>query len=100
MVRVNGQNWKSSRTPFRPGAGQKSYEQRTLETKARTLTKARETELKDEKEAERQRRIQALRDKRAAKAEKERYELMAVKMHKKRVERLRRREKRNKLLNS
>ena len=47
-----------------------------------------------------QRRIQAIKDKRAAKAEKERYEKMAEKMHAKRVERLKRREKRNKLLKS
>ena len=47
-----------------------------------------------------QRRIQAIKDKRAAKEEKERYEKMAEKMHKKRVERLKRREKRNKLLKS
>lgn len=80
--------------------------------------------MKDEKEAERQvclllrttkgsrfgkgdgkliggqRRIQAIRDKRAAKEEKERYERMAEKMHRKRVERVKRREKRNKLLKS
>ena len=47
-----------------------------------------------------QRRIQAIKDRRAAKEEKLRYEVMAEKMHKKRVERRRRREKRNKLLNS
>jgi hypothetical protein len=47
-----------------------------------------------------QRRIQAIKDKRAAKEEKERYEKMAEKMHRRRVERLKRREKRNKLLNS
>ncbi len=47
-----------------------------------------------------QRRIQAIKDKRAAKEEKERYEKMAEKMHAKRVERLKRREKRNKLLKS
>ena len=47
-----------------------------------------------------QRRIQVIKDKRAAKAEKERYEKMAEKMHAKRVERLKRREKRNKLLKS
>lgn len=47
-----------------------------------------------------QRRTQAIKDKRAAKAEKERYELLEAKMHRKRVERLKRREKRNKLLNS
>jgi len=47
-----------------------------------------------------QRRMQAIKDKRAAKEEKERYEKMAEKMHRKRVERLKRREKRNKLLKS
>lgn len=44
--------------------------------------------------------IQRIKDKRAAKEEKARYEKMAEKMHAKRVERLKRREKRNKLLNS
>ena len=94
-----GKNWRTPKKPFRPTAGLKSYE-------------------KDEKEAERQvvyslcwnmsttlihslqRHIQAIKDRRAAKEEKERYEKMAEKMHKKRVERRRRREKRNKLLNS
>lgn len=47
-----------------------------------------------------QRRIQAIKDKRAKKEERERYEKMAEKMHRKRVERLKRKEKRNKLLNS
>lgn len=47
-----------------------------------------------------QRKIQAIKDKRAAKEERERYELLAAKMHAKRVERLRRREKRNKMLKS
>ncbi len=47
-----------------------------------------------------QQRIQSIKEKRAAKEEKERYEKLAVKMHKKRVERLKRKEKRNKLLNS
>jgi hypothetical protein len=44
--------------------------------------------------------IQRIKDKRAAKEEKARYEKMAEKMHAKRVERLKRREKRNKLLSS
>lgn len=47
-----------------------------------------------------QRRMQALKEKRTAKEEKERYELLAAKMHKKRLERLKRKEKRNKLLSS
>lgn len=47
-----------------------------------------------------QRRVTALKEKRASKEEKERYEKMAEKMHKKRVERLKRKEKRNKLISS
>ena len=47
-----------------------------------------------------QKRITAIKEKRAAKEEKERYEKMGEKMHKKRLERLKRKEKRNKLLNS
>lgn len=47
-----------------------------------------------------QRRIQALKDKRAAKEEKVRYEKLAETMHRKRVERLKRKEKRNKMLKS
>ena len=91
------------------------------ERKAIQVVKAIEKEMKDEKEEERQvgtlprsvrffvpngmltkfqRRLQTIKDKRIAKAEKERYEKMAEKMHKKRVERLRRREKRNKMLKS
>lgn len=48
----------------------------------------------------RQRRITAIKDKRAAKDEKARYEKLAETMHKKRVERLKRKEKRNKMLKS
>lgn len=88
--------------------------------------KAKEKEMKEEKEAARQvssdlywsdfvritgvehyhtdspaqQRIQAIKDKRAKKEEKVRYEKMAEKMHRKRVDRLKRKEKRNKLLNS
>lgn len=44
--------------------------------------------------------VKRIKDRRAAKAENERYEKMAEKVHRKRVERLKRREKRNKLLHS
>lgn len=47
-----------------------------------------------------QRRIQVIKDKRAKKEEKARYEKLAETMHKKRVERLKRKEKRNKMLKS
>jgi hypothetical protein len=48
----------------------------------------------------RQRRITAIKEKRAKKEEKARYEKLAETMHKKRVERLKRKEKRNKMLKS
>jgi rRNA-processing protein CGR1 len=63
-------------------------------------TKAREQEMRDEKEDERNRHIQAIKDRRKAKEEKEHYEKMAEKMNQKLVERRKRREKRNKLLKS
>ena len=47
-----------------------------------------------------QRNVQRIKDRRAAKEERERFEKMAERMHRKRVERVRRREKRNKLLKS
>ena len=68
--------------------------------KSQQATKALEGEMKEEKAAERDRRVQAIKDRRKAKEEKERYEKMAEKMHRKVVERRKRREKRNKLLKS
>ena len=44
-------------------------------------TKSREREMKEAKEAERNLRVQAIKDRRKAKEEKERYEKMAEKMH-------------------
>ncbi|KAH6853649.1 rRNA-processing protein CGR1 [Chaetomium sp. MPI-CAGE-AT-0009] len=99
-MRKNGKQWHAPKKAFRPASGLTSYEQRAKMRVAQAATKAKEKELKEEKEAERKRRTQALVEKRAAKAEKERYELLAAKMHKKRLERLKRKEKRNKLINS
>ncbi|RPA81485.1 hypothetical protein BJ508DRAFT_414729 [Ascobolus immersus RN42] len=98
-MRVNGKQWKATKTPFRPKAGKsKSWDVKQAERTKLNAMKAKEKEMKDEKEAERQARIKAIKDKKEAKAEKERYEMLAAKMHKKRVERLKRKEKRNKLL--
>lgn len=47
-----------------------------------------------------QAQVDRIREKRAAKEEKERFAKMEEKMHKKRVERLKRREKRNAMLKS
>ncbi|ROT36755.1 hypothetical protein SODALDRAFT_325347 [Sodiomyces alkalinus F11] len=99
-MRKNGKQWHEPKKAFRPKAGLTSYEQRAKEREAMAAAKAKEKQMKDEKEALRQQRTQALREKRAKKEEKERYEKMAEKMHRKRVERLKRKEKRNKLLNS
>ncbi|KAK3336793.1 nucleolar protein CgrA [Cercophora scortea] len=99
-MRASGKQWKAPKKAFRPAGGLTAYEQRAKERVAHAAMKAKEQELKDEKEADRQRRVTITKERKAAKEEKERYEKMAEKMHKKRVERLKRKEKRNKLLNS
>jgi rRNA-processing protein CGR1 len=106
---------------FRPASGLTSFQQREKARVAMSVMKAKEKEMKEEKETERivrfmlltqlnprlladwldlQQRVQKIKDRRAAKDEKERYAKMAEKMHKKRIERLKRKEKRNKLINS
>ena len=99
-MRKNGKSWHAQKTAFRPTSGQTSFSKRMEQDKAKKATKALEQDMKDEKEEERQRRIQAIKDRRKAKEEKERYAKMEEKMHRKLVERRKRREKRNKLLNS
>ncbi|EJP65242.1 hypothetical protein ACQRIT_006320 [Beauveria bassiana] len=99
-MRKNGKQWHAPKKAFRPTAGLTSYEKRTKERTLMAQMKAKENEMKTEKKEERQRKVDAIREKRAKKAEKERYEKLAEKMHKKRVERLKRKEKRNKLINS
>jgi hypothetical protein len=49
-----GKQWHAPRKAFRPGAGLTSYEQRSKERIALAAMKAKEKELKDEKEEERQ----------------------------------------------
>ncbi|KAJ5162479.1 hypothetical protein N7492_007871 [Penicillium capsulatum] len=97
-MRKNGKNWHDTKKPFRPSAGLTSYEKRQEARKHQDAVKEREREMKEEKEAERKAHIQRIKDRREAKEEKARYEKMAEKMNRKRVERLKRREKRNKLL--
>ncbi|OAL55833.1 rRNA-processing protein CGR1 [Pyrenochaeta sp. DS3sAY3a] len=99
-MKKNGKQWHTNKTAFRPRANQTSFEKRVEERKALAAIKAKEKELKDEKESERQRRVDAIKTKRAAKEERERFAKMEEKMHKRRVERLKRREKRNKMLKS
>ncbi|CAG7932024.1 unnamed protein product [Penicillium olsonii] len=104
--RKNGKNWHGTKKAFRPNAGLTSYAKRQEARKHADAVKELEREMKAEHEAERKdmtvspAHIQRIKDRREAKEEKLRYEKMAEKMHHKRVERLKRREKRNKLLNS
>ncbi|KAB5536428.1 hypothetical protein GE09DRAFT_327379 [Coniochaeta sp. 2T2.1] len=99
-MRKNGKQWHEPKKAFRPASGLTPYEKRAKDRVTMAMVKAKEKEMKDEKEAARKARIETIKAKRAAKEEKERYEKLAEKMHKKRVERLKRKEKRNKLLNS
>ncbi|TVY52710.1 rRNA-processing protein cgrA, partial [Lachnellula suecica] len=99
-MRKNGKQWHEPKSAFRPKAGNSTYEKRQVERKAMDAMKAKEKEMKEEKETERQRRITALKEKRAKKEERARYEKLAETMHRKRVERLKRKEKRNKMLKS
>ncbi|OQE84041.1 hypothetical protein PENNAL_c0029G02337 [Penicillium nalgiovense] len=109
-MRKNGKNWHGTKKAFRPTAGLTSYAKRQELKKHNDAVKELEREMKEEQEAERktvsltdeplQARIQRIKDRREAKEEKLRYEKMAEKMHHKRIDRLKRREKRNKLLSS
>lgn len=93
--------WKEVKKPLRVkaiGVSKSSWDKKREKDLALKAIKAKERELKEEKETERKERIEQIKARREAKAERERYELMAAKMHAKKVERMRRREKRNKLL--
>ncbi|RMD39695.1 hypothetical protein DV735_g5419, partial [Chaetothyriales sp. CBS 134920] len=100
LLTLNGKNWHLPKKAFRPTAGLTAYEKRKRLDEEKQVIKALEQEMKDEAKQERDRKIQAIKDRRKAKEEKERYEKMAEKMHRKIVERRKRREKRNKLLKS
>ncbi|KAJ4988066.1 Cgr1 family protein [Stagonosporopsis vannaccii] len=99
-MKKNGKQWHDNKSAFRPRANQTSWDKRTAERKALAAVKAKEKELKDEKAATKQAQVDRIREKRAAKEERERFQKMEEKMHKKRVERLKRREKRNAMLKS
>jgi rRNA-processing protein CGR1 len=49
-----GKQWHEPKTAFRPKAGSSSFEKRQEERKAMAVVKAKEKEMKDEKEAEKQ----------------------------------------------
>ncbi|KAK6462384.1 hypothetical protein DFJ63DRAFT_153772 [Scheffersomyces coipomensis] len=100
--RINGKDWKMKKDAFRVktlGVSKpKSFKEREEKKLQEVQYKVRMKELKEEKESIRKQRIDDLKKRRETKAEKERYELIAAKMHAKKVDRMRKREKRNKLL--
>jgi rRNA-processing protein CGR1 len=53
-IHTAGKHWHQTKTAFRPRANQSSFAKRTEERKALAAVKAKEKEMKDEKEAERQ----------------------------------------------
>lgn len=53
-MHYTGKQWHDNKTAFRPRANQSSFEKRAAERKALAAVKAKEKEMKDEKEAERQ----------------------------------------------
>ncbi|KAG7195268.1 rRNA-processing protein cgr1 [Scheffersomyces spartinae] len=99
--RVNGKNWKMKKDAFRVkslGVSKTLFSKRQENKLLEEQYKARIADLKQEKNDAKQAHINELKRRREIKAEKERYEMMATKMHAKKVERMRRREKRNKML--
>ena len=115
---IEGKQWHETKKAFRPMAGLTSYKQRIEQQKRIAATKLVEKDMKEEKESKRQvqlnsvhvsnneayhtmqYRIQTIKERREAREEKIRHEKLAQRMHAKKVERLKKREKRNKMLKS
>ncbi|VVT55825.1 uncharacterized protein SAPINGB_P004757 [Magnusiomyces paraingens] len=101
QTRKSNRTWREQKTPLRIsalGVGKTAWEKRVQARTEAAAFKARVQEMKDEKEGERRRRMEERAAREAAKKEKERYAELAKKMHAKKLERLRRKEKRNKML--
>ncbi|CAF9921088.1 MAG: hypothetical protein GOMPHAMPRED_002225 [Gomphillus americanus] len=110
-MRANGKNWHTTKKPFRTLTSQGSsatqsnsnkqsvsYLSREKERISMAATKARVVELKAEKKAAKDEAIRKIKDKREKKVERQRWEKLQEKLHKKVVERRRRREKRRSAL--
>ncbi|SCU92675.1 LAME_0F01002g1_1 [Lachancea meyersii CBS 8951] len=101
---VSGRAWKVDKGQFRVGSRQvKNKKLNSWEVKKQKMLEDKQfkqklKELKEEKDQARKDKIQALKERREKKEEQERYAALATKMHAKKVDRLRRREKRNKAL--
>lgn len=94
-VNVSGRVWKAEHTPVKKKS---EWDLRRKERQQLEIIKAKEKQLKDDKQNRHDESVNRIKDRREKKAERERYEKMAAVMHKKKVDRIRKREKRNKLL--
>ncbi|QPG72896.1 hypothetical protein FOA43_000199 [Brettanomyces nanus] len=99
-ARVSGKWWKKEKKVFRIRSlgVHSSWKDREEQKLKDGQFKAKLKELKEEKEGERKAKIDRIKERREKQEEKERYERLATKMHRKKLERLKRREKRNKML--
>ena len=100
--RVSAKEWKVAKDAYRvKSVGVRMLNTWKLREEKKLLEqqlKQRLKDLKEEKAEEQARRLEAIKKRREAIEEKKRYEQIAVKMHAKKVERLRKKEKRNKML--
>lgn len=83
-VRKSGRVWKEQKKPMRissMGVGQKSWEKKKEERIAMNVLKSKERELKKEKENEKKKKVEERKEREALKAEKEKYDNIAKKMH-------------------
>lgn len=100
--RINGKDWKIKKDAFRlKSTGVRKMNTWKLREEKKLQDeqfKQRIKDLKQEKADEKNRKIEEIKKRREAIEEKERYQKIALKMHAKKVERLRKKEKRNKLL--
>lgn len=100
--RVNGKDWKIKKDAFRlKSAGVRklnTWKLREEKKFQQDQYKQRLNDLKKEKSDEKSRKVEEIKKRREAIEEKKRYEQIALKMHAKKVERLRKKEKRNKML--
>lgn len=100
--RVNGKDWKPTKDAFRVRSigvtKLNSFQKRTAKKLQEDQYKARLQELKEEKESAKAARLNESKRRKEIKAEKERFEMMTAKLNRKKAERLKRKEKRNKLL--
>ncbi|KAI8066443.1 hypothetical protein BC940DRAFT_302864 [Gongronella butleri] len=98
--RVSGKAWKVQKTATvrtqQPKALRRSWEKRTQERQKLETVKALQKQLKDERQAEKDRKKEINNERRRIEEEKARQEALAAKMSKKRLERMRRKEKRKK----